>query len=184
MNTQKEGKVKRIAIVGPECTGKTDLSMALAEYYKTAWVPEYARGYLERLERPYNQADLYTIAQWQLFMEDELALQANTVLICDTDLTVIKVWSEFKYGQCDPKIVAMMQARTYDLHLLTGIDIPWENDPQREHPDKREYFYSIYKRELEEQHVNLVEIQGDRKARLDQAVAAINRLLDKDSAYS
>ncbi|MBL7843924.1 MAG: ATP-binding protein [Cyclobacteriaceae bacterium] len=178
MYTPKEGKVKRIAIVGPECTGKTDLSMALAEHYKTVWVPEYARGYIERLEQPYTQADLYTIAQWQLFTEDELALQANNILICDTDLTVIKVWSEFKYGNCDPKILSMMRVRSYALHLLTGIDVPWENDPQREHPDKREYFYGIYKKELQEQGANLVEIQGDRKTRINQAIQVIDRLLD------
>lgn len=178
MYTKNEEKVKRIAVVGPECTGKTDLSMALAEHYNTVWVPEFARGYIERLERPYTQADLYTIAQWQLFTEDELALQANTLLICDTDLTVIKVWSEFKYGYCDSKILTMMQARSYHLHLLTGIDIPWENDPQREHPDKREYFYDIYKKELEAQGADLVEIQGDRKTRLNQAIQVIDRLLD------
>ncbi len=177
MYTQNEGKVRRIAIVGPECTGKTNLSIALAEHYKTVWVPEYARGYIERLERPYEESDLYTIAQWQLFTEDELALQANSVLICDTDLTVIKVWSEFKYGHCDPRILSMMKARTYDLHLLTGIDIPWENDPQREHPDKREYFYNLYKKELEQSALNVVEIKGERSARIEQAVLLIDRLL-------
>lgn len=177
MYTQNGGKVRRIAIVGPECTGKTDLSIALADHYKTVWVPEYARGYIERLDRPYEAPDLYTIAQWQLFTEDELALQANKVLICDTDLTVIKVWSEFKYGYCDPGILSMMKARTYDLHLLTGIDIPWENDPQREHPDKREYFYNLYKKELEQHALDMVEIKGDRSARIEQAVLAIDRLL-------
>ncbi|MBX2961052.1 MAG: ATP-binding protein [Cyclobacteriaceae bacterium] len=177
MYTASGEKVKRIAIVGPECTGKTDLSMALALHYHTAWVPEYARGFIERLERPYTQNDLLTIAQWQLFTEDELALTANGVLICDTDLTVIKVWSEFKFGACDPTIIAMMRSRTYDLHLLTGIDIPWEDDPQREHPDKREYFYTRYKTELKAQGVNLMEIKGDRKTRLNLAIASIDNLI-------
>ncbi|MBX2944669.1 MAG: ATP-binding protein [Cyclobacteriaceae bacterium] len=176
MYTPSNGKVKRIAIVGPECTGKTDLSMALAEHYETVWVPEYARGYIGRLDRPYQQADLYTIAQWQLFTEDELALKANMLLICDTDLTVIKVWSEFKYGNCDAKILSMMKSRRYDLHLLTGIDIPWENDPQREHPDKREYFYNLYKNELLAQGITPVEISGDRQTRKALAIAAIDAL--------
>lgn len=71
-----------------------------------------------------------------------------------------------------------MRVRSYALHLLTGIDVPWENDPQREHPDKREYFYGIYKKELQEQGANLVEIQGDRKTRINQAIQVIDRLLD------
>ncbi|MBX2964752.1 MAG: ATP-binding protein [Cyclobacteriaceae bacterium] len=177
MNTAHHEKVKRIAIVGPECTGKTDLSMALANHYNTVWVPEYARNYIDRLERPYTEADLYTITQWQLFTEDALALTANRILICDTDLTVIKVWSEHKYGRCDPKILALMQARKYDLHLLTHVDIPWENDPQREHPDKREYFFNLYKHELEQQGIHAVEIQGTRSERIAKATEAIDQIL-------
>ncbi|MDL5047630.1 ATP-binding protein [Oscillatoria amoena NRMC-F 0135] len=177
MNTAAEDKVKRIAIVGPECTGKTDLAMALARHYQTVWVPEYARNYINRLERPYTEADLLTIAQWQLFTEDSLSLQANRVLICDTDLTVIKVWSEHKYNRVDPEILAMMKARTYDLHLLTYIDIPWEDDPQREHPDKREYFFNRYRRELEQQGIRPVEIRGTRSARVARAIASIDRIL-------
>ncbi|MBX2967727.1 MAG: ATP-binding protein [Cyclobacteriaceae bacterium] len=176
MNTAEAEKVKRIAIVGPECTGKTDLAIALASHYQTVWVPEYARNYIDRLERPYTEADLYTIAQWQLFTEDSLTLNANRVLICDTDLTIIKVWSEHKYGRVDPKIMALM-ARTYDLHLLTYVDIPWEDDPQREHPDKREYFFNLYKRELEQQGIQAVEIRGTRSERVAKAIESIDRIL-------
>lgn len=179
MNTVGEQKVKRIAIVGPECTGKTDLAMALASHYQTIWVPEYARNYIDRLERPYTEADLLTIAQWQLFTEDSLLLNANRVLICDTDLTIIKVWSEHKYNRVDPKIMALMKARTYDLHLLTYVDIPWEDDPQREHPDKREYFFNLYKRELELQGVMPVEIRGTRSERVATAISAIDRILQR-----
>jgi NadR type nicotinamide-nucleotide adenylyltransferase len=177
MNTAEAEKVKRIAIVGPECTGKTDLAMALASHYQTVWVPEYARNYIDRLERPYTEDDLYTIAQWQLFTEDSLLLNANRILICDTDLTIIKVWSEHKYNRVDPKIMALMKARTYDLHLLTYVDIPWEDDPQREHPDKREYFFNLYKRELEQQGIMPVEIRGTRSERVDTAITAIDRIL-------
>jgi nicotinamide riboside kinase len=33
---------------GPESTGKTTLSIQLAEYYKTEWVPEFAQDYLQQ----------------------------------------------------------------------------------------------------------------------------------------
>jgi nicotinamide riboside kinase len=33
---------------GPESTGKTTLSIQLADYYKTEWVPEFARDYLQK----------------------------------------------------------------------------------------------------------------------------------------
>lgn len=170
-------EIKRIAIVGPECTGKTDLSIRLARHYQTVWVPEYARYYIDNLHRTYDQTDLLKIAKMQIFTEDEMSLEANNLLICDTNLIVLKVWSDFKYGKCDPEILGMLEGRTYALHFLTGIDVPWENDPQREHPDKREYFYSIYRKELKSLGVDFIEISGDQSTRLLLATTHINKLL-------
>jgi NadR type nicotinamide-nucleotide adenylyltransferase len=169
--------LKRIVVIGPECTGKTDLAEFLADYHKTSCVPEYARGYLNNLVRPYNEDDLVTIARGQTRVEDEFARTANELLICDTNLYVIKVWSEFKYGECAPEILEEIKNRSYDLYLLTYIDIPWEDDPQREHPDKRNELYDIYHNELKNQPVPFVEIKGDRETRRKTAIEAINTIL-------
>jgi NadR type nicotinamide-nucleotide adenylyltransferase len=165
---------KKICVIGPECTGKTELSKFLAEHYKTNWVAEYARAYLNKLGKPYSQPDLTKIAHGQLRMEDEWLNDSNHFLICDTNLIVIKVWSEHKYGDCDKEIIQRMTDRTYDLFLLTNIDIPWQEDPQREHPDKREYFWNIYKSEIEKTNVPFVEISGSREERKKKAVEAID----------
>lgn len=180
MDTKRRPKVKRIAIVGPECTGKTTLAGALAEHYKTVWVPEFARSYLDALNRPYVQDDLLHIAHGQIKWEDEYALQANHLLICDTNLLVIKIWSEFKYGTCHPDITSEMTKRQYDLHLLTHPDVPWEDDPQREHPDKRELLFSIYKNEIIGLGVPFAEISGPPDKRLQKAVSAIDLLLSNN----
>src|SRR5262245_25992285 len=116
--------IRKVAVIGPECTGKSDLSAFLAQHFKTAWVPEYARGYLDNLTRPYAQHDLLTIAHGQLRIEDEFRRDANKVLICDTNLYVIKVWSEFKFGNVDNEILREINERKYDLYLLTYVDIP------------------------------------------------------------
>ncbi len=55
-----------ITIVGPESSGKTTLARQLAGYYTCPLVPEYAREYLERLDRPYSEEDLFLIAKGQL----------------------------------------------------------------------------------------------------------------------
>jgi NadR type nicotinamide-nucleotide adenylyltransferase len=177
MNTRKANHVSRISIIGPECTGKSELASFLASYYNTVWVPEFARIYLNKLKRPYEQADLTRIARWQLLTEDELALTANKILICDTDLYVIKVWSEYKYKSCDSFILEQIKKRTYALHILTYIDIPWEEDPQREHPNQREELFNIYKEELLKANVPFVEIRGDRALRRSTAINAIDQLL-------
>lgn len=172
-------KPKIVTVVGPECTGKTDLSTFLAAHFQTVWVPEYARAYLDKLHHPYDATDLTKIAHGQVRLEDEWLGEANRVLICDTNLMVIKVWSEFKYGTCDPTILQLMETRHYDLVLLTNIDLPWENDPQREHPDKREHFMNIYRKESAASGIPVVEISGERDQRRAHALEAIQTLLNK-----
>jgi NadR type nicotinamide-nucleotide adenylyltransferase len=168
--------LKRIAIVGPECTGKSELANFLAQYYNTVWVPEFARSFLDVLNRPYQNADLKTIAKGQMLLEDSAKQSANKLLICDTTLLVVKVWSEFKYGYCDDEILNELSNRHYDLHLLTHIDIPWVEDPQREHPHQRQQLFSIYKAELEKMNTPFVEIKGERAQRRASAIAAIDKL--------
>lgn len=171
----------KVVVIGPESTGKSTLSEQLAAHYQTVWVQEFARQYLEELPRPYEQQDLLTIAEGQLALEDKLATQANRLLVCDTDLHVIKVWSEHKYGTCDPRILEQIANRPYDLYLLTYIDIPWEEDPQREYPDPamREYFYNIYKDLVVASGVPWLEIKGSFEERKSLAVAAVDNLLKK-----
>jgi NadR type nicotinamide-nucleotide adenylyltransferase len=169
--------LKKVAIIGPECTGKTDLSSFLASHFKTEWVPEYARAYLYKLNRPYEIADLTKIAHGQIRMEDEWMSSASRILICDTNLIVIKVWSEEKFGRCESEILNTMVARHYDLLLLTDIDVPWEADPLREHPDKREYFWSIYKKEAASSKIPYIEISGTKEERRLKAIGAIEKIL-------
>lgn len=179
MNAIPAQNIKRVVVIGPECTGKSELAEFLAGHYNTSWAPEYARGYLSNLVRPYNQGDLTTIARGQIRVEEEFARTANGILFCDTNLHVIKIWSEFKFGECDEEIINEINNRVYDLYLLTYIDIPWQDDPLREHPDKREELYSIYLRELNGQPVPFVEIKGDRDQRRKTALNAIEDLLVK-----
>ncbi len=169
--------IKKVVVIGPECTGKSELTKFLADHFKTVQVEEYARAYLNKLIRGYEKSDLTKIAHGQTRMEDEWVYDANRVLVCDTNAIVIKVWSEFKYGDCDPDILRIIQDRKYDLYLLTNIDVPWENDPQREHPDKREHFWQIFKNEVDQSGVPATVISGPREERRARAIKAIEGLL-------
>lgn len=177
MNAFELPAIKKVVVIGPECTGKSELSKFLADHFKTGWVPEYARNYIDHLVRPYHQEDLTIIAHGQLRLEDEWTRDANKILICDTNLYVIKIWSEFKYGHCSKEILQHIAARPYHHYLLTYVDIPWQDDPQREHPDKREELYQIYLNELKNQAVPFTEIKGEREQRRKLAVDAVEKLL-------
>lgn len=171
--------IKKVVIVGPESTGKSTLSQRLAEELGTDYVPEYAREYLENINRDYNEKDLLEIAKGQLRLEDEKAEHAKEMLLCDTDLYVIKVWSEAKYRKCHPWILEQIAARKYDLYLLTYIDTPWEDDPLREHPDEkdRQYFYNIYRNIVVNSGVPWVDIRGNIEKRVSDSLKAIRQHL-------
>lgn len=169
--------VKKVCVIGPECTGKSQLSQFLAKQFDTCWIPEYARAYLDKLGRPYQEVDLVKIAHGQLRLEDEWLRDANRVMICDTNLITIKIWSDYKYGRCDEEILKLIKARHYDLYLLCYIDVPWVDDPQREHPDKRDHFWQIFKNEVMSTAVPYVEIGGNWEQRQQKAIGAIENVI-------
>lgn len=175
--------VKKIVITGPESTGKSKLSEALAVHFNTLWCPEYAREYLRANGKDYTYADLAKIARGQLAKEEIYVAQAVTeskeLVFIDTDMHVMKVWSEFVFGKTDPFIEQQLAVRHYDLYLLCDIDLPWEADELREHPEKetRKQLFNIYKTLLSEQATPWIVINGTGADRLTAAIKAVNTLL-------
>lgn len=171
-------KPKRILILGPESTGKSTLAADLANHFGEPWVPEYAREYLEKINRPYRFEDLMEIGKGQLALEDQLAEKAGNFLFCDTDLRVIHIWSEHRFGKTDTWVLEEIVRRTYDLILLTDTDLPWTPDPLREYPDleMRQYFFKKYLQLAQESGFPLQIVSGDRESRLKTAVEAIGNL--------
>jgi NadR type nicotinamide-nucleotide adenylyltransferase len=174
--TEKVSAVRRIAVTGPESTGKSVLSEQLAEHYHTSWVPEYSRVYLEQLGKPYSYDDILKIAQGQSALEESLAGKANKYLFCDTEFIVTRIWSIFKYQTCDPWIDRQIDEHRYDLYLLCDIDLPWEYDPLREHPGHRNELFSLYKHELESRGLPYHIVSGTGSKRITKAISFIERI--------
>jgi NadR type nicotinamide-nucleotide adenylyltransferase len=172
-------KPNRIAITGPESTGKSMLTQLLAEHYRTVWVPEYAREYIDRLGRQYEQEDILEIARGQLRSEREKEKGARGYLFCDTELIVTKIWSQVKYDSVDGWILRQIGQHRYDLYLLCYIDIPWEQDPQREHPHMREKLFDLYLQELTERDLPFRVISGLGESRLKNAVEVIEEYFSR-----
>lgn len=181
---QEPSSILKVVLFGPESTGKTTLSQQLARYYNTVWVPEYAREYLQ--EKWNNQRktcephDLLPIAEGQMQLENELTKKAAKILICDTDLLETKVYAEAYYdGDCDPVLEKYALQNTYDLYLLTYIDIPWEADDLRDKPTEREQMFTYFKDTLEKYGKNFIILKGNEKERLEKAINHIDTLLNR-----
>jgi nicotinamide riboside kinase len=141
----------------------------------TVWVEEYAREYLETKDNHYTEPDLLAIAQGQIAAEDNALSAANNFLVCDTDLYVLKVWSEHRFQRVHPWILETIATRPYDLYLLCDTDLPWSPDPQREYPDleMRRYFFNVYSDIVQHAGVPWALISGPGDQRLAQALKAI-----------
>jgi nicotinamide riboside kinase len=177
---QQNTTVIKIALFGPESTGKTTLAMQLADYYKTAWVPEFARDYLqEKWDKDQSICsidDMLPIAYGQTELENKSLLQANKYLFCDTNLMVTKVFSEVYYNYCDPLLDNAAREHEYDLFFLTDIDVPWEKDDLRDSPNERESVFTVFKQALINAKKPFITLSGDKNLRLKKATAIIDAL--------
>ena len=83
-------------------------------------------------------------------------------MVLDTDLITIKIWSEYKFGNCDTWILDKIEEQQNEirLYLLCKPDIPWESDPLRENPNDRMELFEIYKMELDNLEHNYYIVEG------------------------
>lgn len=166
--------IKKIAIVGPESTGKSTLSQQLAAHYDTVWVPEFARGYCEKLTGPCTWQDEINMFRGQVALEAELLPGANNLLICDTTFITVKIWSDHMFGRTPQEVLDELEKHPYDLYLLLDIDLPWQEDPLRDFPHLREHFMQIWHRELQALEADYVVVSGDGEERLRRAVGVVD----------
>ena len=170
----QESEIKKIAIVGPESTGKSTMSAFLAEHYQTVWVPEFAREYCEKLTEPPTWQDEINMFYGQMVLEEEYLPKANKLLICDTTFITVKIWSDYTFGRSPQEVLDELPKHPYDLYLLLSIDLPWEEDPLRDFPHMREHFMEVWHKELQALNANYTVISGAGSDRYGSAVAAID----------
>lgn len=167
-------KLRKIVVTGPESTGKSTLTEALARHYDTLWVPEYAREFLTNYQNPYGPGEVEVMARGQISVEEKMALSSlNDLLFIDTDLITYKIWFEHKYGKVPRWILEEISLRSYDHYLLCCPDLPWEFDPLRENPGRGEFFFEWFKKELVAAGKTFTLISGQEEERLRSAVAAV-----------
>lgn len=180
----------RIAIFGPESTGKTMLAEKLARHFKATLVAEYAREFWDR-HGVIALEDIPGIAREQWRREDDAAAPLREgveggateaqLVVCDTEALTTVLWSDLLYGTCpeDIRRGAERRARNYSLYLLLDIDVPFAPDPQRCFPERsdREKCMRIWRGALERRHLPFAEISGNWAEREQRAIKAIESIL-------
>jgi NadR type nicotinamide-nucleotide adenylyltransferase len=168
-------EIRKIALIGPESTGKSTLAQKLAEHFKSCFVPEYARQYLQEGNTVSTPDDLLRIAHMQQRreLEEALKLPPGGLLFCDTDLHNLVVWSQYAFGICDAALLELEDSQNYDLYLLLSPDLPWVPDGIRENPHLREELHQLYLRQLNHKNRRYVLISGDTETRFRASIEAM-----------
>ena len=170
---------RRVCVFGPESTGKSTLTRDLARHFDTVYAWEYARPLLDPQGGKCFAEDVPRIVRGQVATEEAMATQANRVLFCDTDVLTTTVWSDLLFGDTPGWVRELAERRTYDLYLLTDVDVPWVDDRQRFFSDDRvrRELFERFRGALTQRGRPHVVIRGDWPTRFAAACAAVRGLL-------
>jgi NadR type nicotinamide-nucleotide adenylyltransferase len=172
---------KRICVLGAESTGTTTMAKALAERYRTVWVPEYGRTYAEgkytAADHVWTTEEFTHIAEQQSRMEDWLARSAEKLVVADTDPFATTLWHERYMGGPSEAVRQIADGRKYDLYLLTADDIPFAPDAVRDGEHIRHQMHRRFIEALRETGRPFAILAGSHEERLKQAVALVDRVL-------
>lgn len=172
----------KIVLYGAESTGKTTLSKALAQHFKTSWVPEFSRKYLQdkydKTGEVCTYEDLMPIAKGQLQLEGKRSEEAqNNLLFCDTNILQTYYYGKAYYEDFQHQSLwNLVKTQQYDFYFLTYIDTPWEVDDLRDKPNERQEMHQLFKQSLVENDLPFMLLKGNETERLKKAIGKVNQL--------
>ena len=177
---------KKIAIVGPESTGKTVMTEKLAKYYNTSFVSEFGREYTaDRYmgldTKEFHLHDISFIVSNQLSFEEEALQKSNKLFFSDTETITTEIWSEIYFKRTPQWVrdINKLHPHNYSFYFLLDIDVPWVDDGTRYlgAPEQRKMHFEMIRDELILRDVPFAIINGNGnyEDRFEKIVNAIKR---------
>ncbi len=173
--------VRRVAIIGAECVGKTELAQRLAESLPGLWIPEYLREFCDRIQRTPRPEEQAQILAEQRLREDEAIARAEERqlewVLADSAPLVTAAYSEMLFEDVSLQEQALVHHAIYHATLLLVPDLPWVADGiQRDGPAVREAFHALLMQRLQHSGLPFALIGGAGGERLQAASRALRDL--------
>ncbi len=169
----------KIALFGPESTGKTTLARQLAEHFQTVWSPEFAREYLLENGNRFERGDVRPIAEGQLLAQKAAEKRATFFLFLDTDLLTNALYSQWCFDEIPDWLAEMARENRPDLYLLLETDLAWQPDELRTHGNQRDEQMKLWKWGLAKFGCFWAPVGGAAENRLAAAISAVEAVFLK-----
>lgn len=175
-------KILKIAIVGPESSGKTELCKELSLHYKQPWVAEFARNYFEHYKPDHYDTELLvSLLREQLRIESEIA-EKNALIFCDTAPISFVVWSKLRFGQVHSEILNLFKSHSYWFTLVLKPDLSWVDDGIRINPDDRNKVFEAHCAYLKASEIPYGIVSGFGVSRLQSALTLLRPVLPSNKS--
>ena len=164
---------KKIVFTGPESTGKTELSIDLAQKLGALHISEFARTYLDTINRPYDLSDLQRIEEGQKKLEQKALHTSSKWIVQDTDFLTIWIWYGYKFGLSPRSVSDYLNSNPPKHYFLCYPDIEWQYDELRENEHDRFSLFDCYVLEIEDLGVPYTIVKGEGSVRMKNVMNAI-----------
>ena len=173
--------VRRVAIIGAECVGKTELAQRLAQSLPGLWIPEYLREFCDRAGRTPLPGEQEQILAEQRRREEEAVVHAGARqlqwVLADSAPLVTAAYSEMLFEDLSLHDEAIVHHASYRATLLLAPDLPWVADGiLRDGPAVRAAFHELLLQRLRRAGLPFALIGGAGDARLQAASRALRDL--------
>ena len=187
-NIAKPYYVKKVLLMGGESTGKSTLTINLANRFNTNYIDEAGRDISER-----SGTDLMMLSEdfTEILLQHKLneikAIEhSNKVIFEDTDALITQFFMGFLEDPGIEKNKALSDAidalNSYDLILFLEPDVEFVQDGDRseEIRDNREKYSDQIKKLILSHGKRFVTVSGSYEERYEKAITEVNRLFDKE----
>ncbi len=164
--------VERVCLLGGESSGKSTLAAALAQEWRTTWVPEFGRELWLAKAGQLQFEDLLAIAREQVAREDAAVSGAHRFLFCDTSPLTTLFYCREMFGQSDPRLDELA-LRPYARTVLCMPDFPFVQDGTRRPPTFRDQQHAWYLRQFKDRRIPFLPAAGALRKRVDSVSLAL-----------